>query len=144
MGHLGAFFRRIIEWEYPDAPGRAPVYASDVPIKDKPLPKFLDDAANGKFMAAARQLTDEFGRLAIEVLARTGMRKGELLGLTTDAVIDRVGLLAADPDRQKLGGQRLSLGNAVAISRLVHEVRCRWCGDSTTTATSRCTRNSKQ
>jgi hypothetical protein len=38
-----------------------------VPIKDKPLPKFLDDAANGKFLAAARQLTDEFGRLAIEI-----------------------------------------------------------------------------
>jgi hypothetical protein len=37
MCHLGAFFRRIIEWEYPDAPGRPPVYASDVPIKDKPL-----------------------------------------------------------------------------------------------------------
>ena len=87
MCHLGAFFRRIIEWDYPDAPGRPPVYASDVPIKDKPLPKFLDDAANGKFMAAARQLTDEFGRLAIEILARTGMRKGELLGLTTDAVV---------------------------------------------------------
>jgi len=87
MCHLGAFFRRIIEWDYPDAPGRPPVYASDVPTKDKQLPKFLDDAANGKFMAAARQLTDEFGRLAIEILARTGMRKGELLGLTTDAVV---------------------------------------------------------
>jgi integrase len=87
MCHLGAFFRRIIEWEYPDAPARPPVYASDVPIKDKPLPKFLDDATNGKFLAAARQLTDEFGRLAIEILARTGMRKGELLGLTTDAVV---------------------------------------------------------
>jgi site-specific recombinase XerD len=87
MCHLGAFFRRIIEWDYPDAPSRPPVYASDVPIKDKPLPRFLDDAANGKFMAAARQLTDEFGRLAIELLARTGMRKGELLGLTTDAIV---------------------------------------------------------
>ncbi|MGS0684541.1 tyrosine-type recombinase/integrase [Nakamurella sp. GG22] len=87
MGHLGAFFRRIIEWDYPDTPARPPVYASDVPIKDKPLPRFLDDAASAKFMAAARQLTDQFGRLAIEMLARTGIRKGELLGLTTDAVV---------------------------------------------------------
>jgi integrase len=87
MGHLSAFFNRIIEWDYPDAPARPPVFASDRPIKDKPLPRFLDDAATAKFLAAARQLTDPFGRLAIEILARTGMRKGELLGLTVDAVV---------------------------------------------------------
>ena len=63
------------------------MFSSDRPIKDKPLPRFLDDAATVKFMAAARSLEDPFGRLAIEVLARTGMRKGELLGLTTDAVV---------------------------------------------------------
>ena len=87
MGHLSGFFQRIIEWDYPDAPVRPPVYSSDRPIKDKPLPRFLDDAATAKFMAAARDLDDPFGRLAIEILARTGMRKGELLGLTTDAVV---------------------------------------------------------
>lgn len=87
MCHLGAFFRRIIEWGYPDAPLRPPVFSSDRPAKDKPLPRFLDDAATAKFMAAARELPDPFGRLAIEILARTGMRKGELLGLTTDAVV---------------------------------------------------------
>ncbi len=63
------------------------MFASDRPIKDKPLPRFLDDAAAAKFMAAARDLPDPFGRLAIEILARTGMRKGELLGLTIDAVV---------------------------------------------------------
>jgi integrase len=87
MGHLSAFFNRTIEWDYPDVPARPPVFASDRPIKDKPLPRFLDDAATAKFMAAVRQLTDPFGRLAIEILARTGMRKGELLGLTVDAVV---------------------------------------------------------
>lgn len=87
MGHLSAFFSRIIEWDYPDAPTRPPVFSSDRPIKDKPLPRFLDDAATAKFMAAARGLPDPFGRLAIEILARTGMRKGELLGLTVDAVV---------------------------------------------------------
>lgn len=37
MGHLSAFYQRIIEWDYPDVPARAPVYSSDRPIKDKPL-----------------------------------------------------------------------------------------------------------
>lgn len=87
MGHLSAFFHRIIEWDYPDVPARPPVFSSDRPIKDKPLPRFLDDAATAKFIAAARNLDDPFGRLAIEILARTGMRKGEFLGLTIDAVV---------------------------------------------------------
>ena len=87
MGHLRVFFERIAEWGYDDVPIRTPVYASDRPIKNKPLPKFLDDPTAAKFMAAARALPDPFDRLAIELLARTGMRKGELLGLTTDAVV---------------------------------------------------------
>lgn len=45
MGHLSAFYQRIIEWDYPDVPARAPVYSSDRPIKDKPLPRLLDDGA---------------------------------------------------------------------------------------------------
>lgn len=87
MGHLRAFFARIIEWGYPDAPARPPVFASDRPIKDKPLPRFLDDAAAAAFMAAARTLPDPLDRLLVEVLARTGMRKGEMLGLRVDAVV---------------------------------------------------------
>ncbi len=67
IGHLLAFFSRIIEWDYPDAPARPPVFSSDRPIKDKPLPRFLDDPATAKFLAAARQLPDPFGRLAIEI-----------------------------------------------------------------------------
>lgn len=87
MGHLSAFYQRIIEWDYPDIPARAPVYSSDRPIKDKPLPRFLDDGAAAKFLTAARNLPDDFGRLAIEMLSRTGMRKGELLDLTIDSVV---------------------------------------------------------
>lgn len=87
MGHLRAFFERIAEWGYDDVPIRIPVYVSDRPIKNKPLPKFLDDPTAAKFMAAARALPDPFDRLAIELLARTGMRKGELLRLTIDAVV---------------------------------------------------------
>jgi integrase len=87
VGHLRAFFERIIEWGYPDAPARPPVFTTDRPIKDRPLPKFLDDAAAAAFMAAARNLPEPLDRLLIEILARTGMRKGELLGLRLDAVV---------------------------------------------------------
>ncbi|MDP4013200.1 MAG: site-specific integrase [Candidatus Nanopelagicales bacterium] len=87
MGHLRGFFERIIEWGYDDIPHRIPVYSCDRPIKDTPLPRFLDDPTAAKFMAAARALPDPFDRLAIELLARTGMRKGELLALTIDAVV---------------------------------------------------------
>ena len=38
-------------------------------------------------MTAARALPDRLDRLVVELLARTGMRKGELLGLTVDAVV---------------------------------------------------------
>jgi hypothetical protein len=45
LGHLRGFFDRIIEWDYPDAPARNPVFAGDMPIRDRPLPRFLPDAA---------------------------------------------------------------------------------------------------
>ncbi|SJN37733.1 Mobile element protein [Luteococcus japonicus LSP_Lj1] len=38
-------------------------------------------------MAAAAQLPDELDRLMIQILARTGMRRGELLGLRINAVV---------------------------------------------------------
>jgi hypothetical protein len=58
MGHLSALYQRIIEWDYPDIPARAPVYSSAWPIKDKPLPRFLDDGAAAKLLTAARNLPD--------------------------------------------------------------------------------------
>ena len=87
IGHLHTFFTRIIEWGYDDAPSRSPVYATDRPRLDKPLPKFLDDAQAAAFMNAARALPDPLDRLIVIALARTGMRRGELLGLTVDAVV---------------------------------------------------------
>ena len=87
MGHLRAFFERIAEWDYDDVPPRIPVFASDRPLKDRPLPKFLDDPAAAKLMTAARALPEPFDRLCVELLARTGMRKGELLGLTIDTIV---------------------------------------------------------
>jgi integrase len=87
---LRCFFDRITEWGYPDAPPRPLIFAADLPIPDQPLPRFLDDAASAKLLRAARADPDPFARLAIELLARTGLRRGELMALTIDAVV-RIG-----------------------------------------------------
>jgi site-specific recombinase XerD len=84
---LRGFFTRLLEWETVDAPARVPVLASDMPIPDETLPRFLDDAAATKLLQAARADKDPFVRLTVEFLARTGLRKGEYLALTTDAVV---------------------------------------------------------
>jgi len=84
---LRCFFERITEWDYPDAPSRSLIFAGDLPIPDQPLPRFLDDAASTKLLRAARADPDPFTRLVIELLARTGLRKGELMSLTVDAVV---------------------------------------------------------
>jgi integrase len=86
LGHLRGFFDRIIEWGYDDAPTRNPVFAGDMPIRDRPLPRFLDDPKAAALLIAARKLPDLFDRITVEVLARTGLRKSEFLGLTRDAI----------------------------------------------------------
>ncbi|MGW2588595.1 tyrosine-type recombinase/integrase [Streptomyces virginiae] len=87
LSKLRGFFRHLDEWDAVDRPSRQLVFDSDFPIADEPLPRFLDDAAAAKLLAAARRDPDPFVRLAIEILARTGMRRGEMLGLTIDAVV---------------------------------------------------------
>ena len=81
------FFTRLLEWGGDDAPIGPLLFAGDIPIADRPLPRFLDDAAAAKLLQAARADNDPFVRLSIEVLARTGMRKSELVNLTIDAVV---------------------------------------------------------
>jgi integrase/recombinase XerD len=85
--NLHCFFDRITEWGYPDPPQRPLIFAGDLPIVDKPLPRFLEDAAATKLMRASRADPDPLSRLIVELLARTGIRKGELLSLTVDAVV---------------------------------------------------------
>jgi integrase/recombinase XerD len=85
--NLHCFFDRITDWGYPNPPRRPLVFAGDLPIVDKPLPRFLDDAAAAKLIRTARQDADPLARLVTELLARTGMRRGELLDLTVDAVV---------------------------------------------------------
>jgi site-specific recombinase XerD len=87
MRTIRQFFERIIEWDWPDAPSRNPVIAGDIPKKPEPLPKFLDDRDAARLMAAARASADPRDRLVVELLARTGMRAGELAGLDADAVV---------------------------------------------------------
>ena len=83
---LRTFFERIIEWDWDDAPRRVPIFAGDVPKADEPLPKFLDDPTAAKFMATLAADPDRRRRLMVELLARTGMRAGELGGITDDAM----------------------------------------------------------
>ena len=84
---LRTFFERVAEWGYDDAPSRPPIFDGDLPIPDQPLPRFIDDAASAKLLRTARADPDPFVRLVIELLARTGLRKGELMTLTVDAVV---------------------------------------------------------
>jgi integrase len=86
LGMLRSFFERIIEWDYPDAPRRVPVFTSDIPTANDPLPKFLDDPSAAKFMATLAVEPNRRRRLIVELLARTGMRAGEIGGLRDDAM----------------------------------------------------------
>ncbi len=92
LGMLRSFFDRIIEWDWPDAPARTPIFAVDVPVADDPLPRFLDDAQAAR-LAAQAAVSAPFDRLIIELLSRTGMRVGELCGLAADAVFTLNGTL---------------------------------------------------
>jgi len=88
---LRSFFDRIIEWGWADSPARPPVFLSDVPPQDLPLPKALDDAAAARFLQAAEAEEDQRRKLAVQLLARTGMRVGELYGLRANAMECRGG-----------------------------------------------------
>jgi integrase len=87
LGTIRTFFDRIIEWDWPDAPARCPIFATDLPKPDEPLPKFLGD---GDATRLAREIAAEpnrLRRLALEILLHTGVRVGELCALEADAVV---------------------------------------------------------
>jgi integrase len=89
LSNVRTFFERIMEWDYDDAPARLFIYMSDFPALDEPLPRFLDDPTAAKFMATLAQDKNLRRRLMIELLARTGMRVGELAGLQDDAMMQK-------------------------------------------------------
>ena len=80
------FFERIIEWDWDDAPRRNPLFHGDIAPRTDPLPRFLNDQDAAKLMKAARAHRLPRYRLVVEMLARTGMRAGELCDLAADAV----------------------------------------------------------
>ena len=80
------FLERLIEWDWPDAPGRNPILHGDIPPRSEPIPKFLTDQQAAAFMAAARAHRLPRYRLVAQVLARTGLRATELCELAADAV----------------------------------------------------------
>jgi integrase/recombinase XerD len=88
--HLGALrvcLERLSEWDGDDAPTRVLMFPGDIPRRDEPLPRFIDDGAAAKLLRAAREHPDPFTRLAVEFLARTGLRKSEFLDLKVDSVV---------------------------------------------------------
>jgi len=87
LGMLHSFFERIIEWDWPDAPARVPIFAADLPRSDDALPRFLDDADAVRLARAVAAEPDPLRRLVLELLSRTGMRVGELCALEADAVV---------------------------------------------------------
>jgi site-specific recombinase XerD len=80
------FLERLIEWDWPEAPGRNPVLHGDIPPRSEPIPRFLTDQQAAAFMAAARNHPLARYRLVAQVLARTGLRASELCELAADAV----------------------------------------------------------
>jgi integrase len=87
LGTLRTFFDRIIEWGWPDAPARIPIFVSDLPRPDEPLPKFLDDGDATRLARSIAAEPDRLRRLVLEILMHTGVRVGELCGLEADAVV---------------------------------------------------------
>ena len=87
LGTLRTCFERLTEWDGDDVPAAVLVFSGDLPLRDEPLPRFLGDGAFTKLLQATRNDDDPFVRLAVEFLARTGLRKGEFLDLTVDSVV---------------------------------------------------------
>ena len=54
LGTLRTCFDRLTEWDGDDIPARVLVFSGDLPLRDDPLPRFLDDAAFTKLLQAAR------------------------------------------------------------------------------------------
>ena len=80
------FLERLIEWDWPDAPGRNPILHGDIPPRTDPLPKFLNDQDATKLIAAARAHRLPRYRLVVIMLIWTGLRASELCELAADSV----------------------------------------------------------
>lgn len=86
LGALRMFFIRAMEWDWPDAPTRQLVFLGDLPHRDDPLPKALDDPDAAKFLRAAQAHPRLLITVVAEVLIRTGLRVSEFCNLRADAI----------------------------------------------------------
>lgn len=87
LSALRGFCQTLQEWDWPEAPQKRLVFANDLPLSDAPLPRFLDDAQAAALLQAARTSADLFTRVCVETLLRTGLRKGEFVGLQINSVV---------------------------------------------------------
>lgn len=87
LASLRYFFCRIAEWGWPEAPDKPLIFQGDFPAHKFALPRFLGEAEAASFLQAARTYPDLFTRVCGVTLLRTGLRKGEFLGLTADCIV---------------------------------------------------------
>lgn len=91
VGHtlrsLRLFFYRIAEWGWQEAPNANLIFEGDIPPRDAPRPRFLDERDAARFLSGAQSHTDLFTRVCGVTLLRTGLRKSEFLGLTADCIV---------------------------------------------------------
>jgi Phage integrase family len=96
------------------------IVSADLPLVDDPLPRFLDDTAAAALIRAAATAAP-LDRLLVELLARTGMRVGELCNLAADAVV-RIG----DSDWLRVPVGKLHNDRYVPLHPVVAELIAAW------------------
>lgn len=85
---LRSFLDDVTAWGWSDAPQRRLMFAADLPRQPDMLPRALAPDIDRALMAAVSELTDPFARVAITILRHTGLRRGELLDLELDCLMD--------------------------------------------------------
>ena len=81
-------FDDLTLWGWAERPKRRLIFSSDVPRLPRPLPRGLAPDVDAALVAEAAGLEDDFARVGIHVLRRTGLRLGELLDLSLDCLVD--------------------------------------------------------
>jgi integrase len=85
---LRNFLDDVAAWGWADAPRRRLMFATDIPRQPDTLPRALPPDVDHALMAAVGELDDPFARAAITILRHTGLRRGELLDLELDCLMD--------------------------------------------------------
>ena len=85
---LRNFLDDITAWGWAEAPRRRLVFATDIPRQPDMLPRALAPDVDRALMTAVGDLADPFARAAITILRHTGLRRGELLDLELDCLMD--------------------------------------------------------